>query len=111
MIPARPDRDGAAGAGPFPPLSISTMALSEIKRGRNGARSLNAGLVAQLTAEIALLQPKTGNTFAVADLPAAASNVGRVVYVTNGSAGSPCAAISNGTAWKVIALGATVSAT
>jgi subtilisin family serine protease len=56
-------------------------------------------------------QPLTGNTFAVAGLPAAASNVGRVVYVTNGSAGNPCAAVSDGTNWKVLAIGATVSAT
>jgi len=54
-------------------------------------------------------QPKTGNTFTVAELPAAASNVGRVVYCSNGSAGSPCAVISDGTNWKVVAIGATAA--
>lgn len=73
------------------------------------AAKATATATAQATADAA--QPKTGNTFAVAGLPAAASNVGRVVYCSNGSAGSPCAAISDGTDWKVVALGATVSAT
>jgi hypothetical protein len=58
-------------------------------------------------AAAAASQPKTGNIFAVATLPAAASNVGRVVYCSDGNAGAPCAAISDGTHWKVIALGAT----
>jgi hypothetical protein len=55
-------------------------------------------------------QPKTGNTFTVATLPAAASNVGRVVYCSDGSAGSPCAVISDGTDWKVVAIGLTAAA-
>lgn len=86
------------------------MPLTAIKQGRIGRRSLNAGLLAEIDAAIALLQPRTGNTFTVATLPAAADNIGRVVYVSNGSAGSPCAAISNGTNWKVIALGANAAA-
>jgi len=49
--------------------------------------------------------------YTVAELPAAAGNDGRLVYCTNGDAGQPCLALSNGTAWKRIALGATVSAT
>jgi hypothetical protein len=59
----------------------------------------------------AAAQPRTGNTFNVAGLPNATLNVGRCVYVTNGSAGAACAAISDGTNWKVVAIGATVSAT
>jgi len=66
------------------------------------------GAAAQVTADAA--QPKTGNTFTVATLPVAASNVGRVVYVTNGKAGAACAAISDGTNWKVVDIGATAAA-
>lgn len=56
-------------------------------------------------------QPKTGNTFTVATLPAAADNVGRVVYCSDGAAGSPTAVISDGTNWKVAGtLGATAAA-
>jgi hypothetical protein len=36
---------------------------------------------------------------------------GDVVYCSNGAAGNPCVAVYNGTAWKVVALGATISAT
>jgi subtilisin family serine protease len=64
----------------------------------------------ELTSEIATKQNLTGNTFAVATLPAAAANVGRVVYVTNGKAGAACAAISDGTNWKVVDIGATAAA-
>lgn len=54
-------------------------------------------------------QPLTGNTFAVATLPPAAANVGRSVYCTDGAAGSPCLAISNGTNWLRVTLGAAVA--
>ncbi len=47
-------------------------------------------------------QPKTGNVFTVATLPDASANTGRVVYVSDGSAGSATGAISDGTNWKVI---------
>ena len=70
-----------------------------------------AALESEFASTAAASQPKTGNTFTVSTLPAAASNVGRVVYCSNGSAGSPCAAISDGTNWKVVAIGSTVSAT
>ena len=37
--------------------------------------------------------------------------LGQVAYVSNGNAGSPCLAMYDGSAWKVIAtLGATISA-
>lgn len=37
--------------------------------------------------------------YAVAGLPAAASYTNCVVYCTNGAAGNPCLAISDGTNW------------
>lgn len=43
-----------------------------------------------------------------ADYPPA-SWTNSVLYCTNGDSGSPCLAVSNGTAWKRIALGATIS--
>jgi len=70
-----------------------------LKRGQTGSENINA-----------TFQPLTGNTFTVATVPAAADNVGRVIYVSDGSAGSPCAAISDGTNWKVVAIGATIAA-
>lgn len=44
-----------------------------------------------------------------ADYPAA-SWLGGVVYCLNGDAGSPCLAVSNGTDWKRVSLGAAVAA-
>lgn len=49
-------------------------------------------------------------TYTVANLPSAAQHKGALVFVSNGDAGSPCLAVSDGTNWKKIALGATVSA-
>jgi hypothetical protein len=53
---------------------------------------------------------KKCDEYTVATLPAAStSNKGQIVSVTNGNAGAACLAYSNGTAWKVIALGATAA--
>lgn len=49
--------------------------------------------------------------FTVATVPPAASYKGRLINVSNGAAGANCLAWSDGTNWKVIALGATISAT
>jgi hypothetical protein len=38
-------------------------------------------------------------TYTVATAPAAASNARTLIYVSNGAAGSPCVAFSNGTNW------------
>ena len=52
------------------------------------------------------LQPYT-----VATLPPAAGNLGRLISVSNGAAGQPCLAFSNGTAWVRVVLGAAVATT
>jgi hypothetical protein len=90
----------------------ATASAAELETGtEEGIRKVSPKLLAD---EIdrrgdAAYQPLTGNTFNVAGVPAAADNVGRVIYVTDGSAGNPCAAISDGTNWKVLALGATIA--
>lgn len=38
-------------------------------------------------------------------------SAGDVIYVSDGDAGSPCLGVHNGTDWKVVSLGATISAT
>ena len=47
-------------------------------------------------------------SYNVAGLPAAGT-AGRIVYCTDGDSGSNCLAVDNGTDWKRISLGATVS--
>ena len=46
--------------------------------------------------------------YTVSTLPS--HSAGRLIYVSNGDAGSPCLAVSNGSNWLRINLGATVSA-
>lgn len=42
---------------------------------------------------------KVSETFTVATVPSAADNVGGMIYVSNGAAGQPIIAFSNGTNW------------
>jgi hypothetical protein len=55
---------------------------------------------------IAQLQART-----VTQLTALTAAAGDVAYCSNGDAGAACLAVYTGTAWKRIALGATISAT
>ena len=55
-----------------------------------------------------IIAPKS---YTVATLPAASTHAGQMVHVTDGDAGSPCFALSDGTDWLRIAAGAAVSAT
>lgn len=48
-------------------------------------------------------------SYLLVDLPSAVTYAYHMVYCLNGNAGQPCVAVSNGTNWKVVALGATVS--
>ena len=50
----------------------------------------------------------TLKSYDVAGVPSA-SPAGQMIYVTDGNAGAATVAVSNGSAWKVVALGATIS--
>lgn len=73
------------------------MLTNDLTMGRTGSTSLNKAM--------------TLSSYAVATLPAPAGYNGRLVWVTNGAAGAPCLAVSNGTAWLRIVTGAAVNAT
>ena len=49
-------------------------------------------------------------TYTVAGVPAAASNARTLIYVSNGAAGSPVVAFSNGTDWLRVDTLAAISA-
>lgn len=49
------------------------------------------------------------STYTVAGAPSAASIAGTLIYVSNGAAGSPILAFSDGTNWKRSDTGATIS--
>ena len=50
----------------------------------------------------------TLKSYDVASVPSA-SPAGQMIYVTDGNAGAATVAVSDGSAWKVVALGATIS--
>jgi hypothetical protein len=50
-------------------------------------------------------------TFTVANVPSAAGRTGALVYISDGAAGSPGLAVSDGTNWKVVTISATTAAT
>lgn len=70
-----------------------------VSRGKNGSESINAALNDAVTLD----------AFAVADLPDAADYEGKLVSVSNGAAGQPCLAYSNGTDWLRVVFGAAVN--
>jgi hypothetical protein len=51
------------------------------------------------------------NSQTVTELNALTPAEGDIAYCSNGDAGSKCIAVYNGTDWKVVSLGATISAT
>lgn len=69
-----------------------------------------ADLARQINQSLSTI-PIATKQYTVATLPAAKANSGHLVRVADGDAGSPCLAISNGSSWKRIALGADVSVT
>lgn len=74
----------------------------QVARGQVGSAAINAALDDAVRAD----------TFTLAQLNAAgfaAEHAGKIVFCSNGNAGAACLAYSNGTNWKVIALGANIS--
>jgi hypothetical protein len=71
-----------------------------VERGKNGSKSLQA-----IVDDIVQL-----DSFTVATAPAAAAHARKVIYVTDGAAGSPCLAVSNGTSWMRVLIGAAIAA-
>jgi hypothetical protein len=72
------------------------MALSkDLKLGDIGTKAINKALEA--------------SEYTVATVPSAAGHKGRIIYVSNGNAGTACLAYSNGTSWLRIVFGAAVA--
>ncbi len=71
------------------------------------APSLNLLGVPTVTVNSISATSITLENYTVATAPSNGTT-GRVIYVSNGDSGSPCLAVDNGTAWKRVALGATI---
>ena len=74
-----------------------------LKKGRMSSRSINAAID-----DGERLPSHTVAQLAAAPMTAAA-NTGKLVYCSNGAAGEPCLAYSNGTDWLRIVFGAAVN--
>ncbi len=70
-----------------------------VGRGQVGSAAITAAISDAITLD----------EFNVAGLPAAAAHKNKMVYGSNGAAGSPCLAYSNGTNWLRVLLGAAVA--
>jgi hypothetical protein len=79
--------------------------VTQLQKGRVSSRSINAAIAALETLPIATVAALAAAPY----LPAA--NTGKMVYCSNGAAGSPCLAYCNGTAWLRVLLGLAVNAT
>lgn len=81
-------------------MAIGAPLAKTFRRGQSNSQRHNAAFA-----------PAVIPTYTVATLPAASLYSGQMIRVSNGAAGAASIAISDGTNWKVIALGATASAT
>jgi hypothetical protein len=68
-------------------------------------------LLGATTGSIKADKPFRPRAYSVSSVPAAVDFNQHIVFVTNGDAGAPCLAVSNGTNWLRIALGAAISST
>ena len=105
VISGRGTTDGVAsldGTGKIPNTQLPNTITSGV--GTNLILSPDQGRVS--VNDILLLNPKT-----VTELNALTSVEGDIAYCSNGDAGSKCVAVYDGSNWKVISLGSTISAT
>ncbi len=90
-------------------VSSDQLLIYSTVNGQPRRASMNAVLT-YVDANIdATLAPIPLKSYLLSALPSAVANPYAVVYCLNGNVGQPCLAVSNGTVWKVSALGATVS--
>jgi hypothetical protein len=89
--------------------------LSDVSTAGTARTNLGLGTVAtQASNAVALTGGTISGTimtlksYDVAGVPSA-SPAGQMIYVTDGNAGAATVAVSDGSAWKVVALGATIS--
>lgn len=94
-----------------------------VSTGAGGTVFVEAGFQANVVGDGTGIRPaftiapdglKVGNVlnpplYSTSSTPSASSNYGAVIFVTDGDAGSPCLAVSDGGTWKRIALGATIA--
>lgn len=102
-------------AGHFSTTQLNTN-FTNINTALNNTLSLDGSTPNSMTGDIDLNSNKLLNgvidlkEYTVATLPTAVGATSQMIYVSDGDGGSPCVAVSNGTSWLRIALGAAVSA-
>ena len=96
----------AGGAAKLDSTTTKVIANSGVQATSDLTLSPGAGFTVKVDTGVINLEPKT-----VTELNALTSEEGDVAYCSNGDTGSKCIAIYDGSAWKVVALGSTISAT
>ena len=91
--------DGGTGS------ANATAARSALGVGTLGTQASNAVALTGGTISGTIM---TLPSYAVSGVPSA-SPAGQMIYVTDGNSGAATVAVSDGSAWKVVALGATIS--
>ena len=74
--------------------------MAPLRRGQLSTRAINRAME-----DLATLP-----TYTVATVPDAAANEGKLIHVSDGAAGAPSLAYSDGTDWLRVLLGAAVAA-
>ena len=87
---------GSANAG----AARTALGLGTIATQASNAVALSGGTISGTI--------MTLKSYAVSGVPSA-SPAGQMIYVTDGNSGAATVAVSDGSAWKVVALGATIS--
>lgn len=86
-----------------------------IRQNADGSADLvnsNNATALKLNADATISSPLPAKlpSYTVASVPAAASFTGALIYVSNGAAGSPMVAFSNGTNWLRVDTGGAIAA-
>jgi hypothetical protein len=103
VINGRNAASGVAGLN-----SSSKITASQIPDTINSSSSIDLALVPS-TGKVSITNIINLNPRTLSELNALTGVAGDVAYCSNGNAGAATLAVHNGTAWKVVALGATIS--
>lgn len=88
---------------------MASIRQNKLTRQRFRSQGLGKRLAANTTTDAAQA-PLVIPTYTVAGAPAAADHTGEMIRVSNGAAGQPCLAVSNGTNWLRVVYGAAIAA-
>jgi hypothetical protein len=103
--------DNSNGPGNGKPFSLNVGTPNGTDAVNFNLRVQGANKAQMFNNKLSLSVPIDIASYSVSNQPSASgTGQGSLIYVTNGDAGEPCLAVSDGSNWRRIALGATVNA-